>query len=168
MIQIRQEDAQDYWAIEALFDLCFSAARQGLSSYQLRRNTSQIQELCYVMTDEFDASLIAAIRYWPVLIGKNEARALLLGPIAVHPTHQGEGLGQILISETLEYAREFGWERVILIGDLAYYRRLGFQIAQNIRFPPPTNPQRILIKELKEGAFSGLSGRVRGLSETKA
>ena len=46
--------------------------------------------------------------------------------MAVHPTRQGEGLGALLITESLERARDAGWTRVILVGDEPYYRRFGF------------------------------------------
>ena len=42
-----------------------------------------------------NTTLIAgAIRYWPVRVGAAGTPALLLGPVAVHPTRQGEGLGR--------------------------------------------------------------------------
>ncbi|NIQ95637.1 MAG: N-acetyltransferase, partial [Desulfuromonadales bacterium] len=76
--------------------------------------------------------------------------ALLLGPIAVHPTRQGEGLGGLLLLDTLERARALGWQRVLLIGDEPYYRRFGFRqaLTQNIDFPKPVNIERLLAKEL--------------------
>ena len=54
--------------------------------------------------DDYDV-LAGAIRYWPVRIGGAGTPALLLGPVAVHPTRQGEGLGALLITESLDRAR---------------------------------------------------------------
>jgi predicted N-acetyltransferase YhbS len=54
------------------------------------------------------------------------AEALLLGPVAVHPTRQGEGLGAALIREGMARARADRWPRVILVGDAPYYGRFGF------------------------------------------
>ena len=82
------------------------------------------------------------MRYWPVRVGG--AATLLLGPIAVHPTAQGEGLGGALIRDTLARASELGWERVILVGDLPYYSRFGFERLSGVVMPPPTNPERVL------------------------
>jgi predicted N-acetyltransferase YhbS len=81
----------------------------------------------------------------------------------VHPTRQGEGLGAILIGEAMERAAELGWTRVILIGDEPYYRRFGFRrdLAEGLDFPPPTNPARILARELVPGAMAGVAGEVR-------
>jgi predicted N-acetyltransferase YhbS len=78
----------------------------------------------------------------------------------VHPTRQGEGLGAALILRVLEDAREGGWSRVVLVGDLPYYARFGFQRLRGVEMPPPTNPERILGVELREGAWEGVAGRV--------
>ena len=72
-------------------------------------------DLSLVARDDYDV-LAGAIRYWPVRVGEAGAPALLLGPVAVHPTRQGEGLGALLITDSLERAREQGWTRVILVG----------------------------------------------------
>ena len=86
--------------------------------------------------------------------------AFLLGPVAVHPTHQGEGLGGLLIEESMARAKELGWTRVILVGDAPYYGRFGFAKADFLTFPPPTNPDRLLYHALEEGAFDGVSGMI--------
>ena len=68
----------------------------------------------------------------------------MLGPIAVHPTHQGEGVGAALIREGLARARDASWERVMLVGDQPYYSRFGFVRLSGVEMPPPTNPERVL------------------------
>ena len=85
---------------------------------------------------------------------------LLLGPVAVHPTRQGEGLGGLLINESLAEARRLGWERVLLVGDAPYYGRFGFAILTGVVMPPPTNPDRVLGLALKTGAWAGVVGPV--------
>jgi GNAT superfamily N-acetyltransferase len=65
------------------------------------RPTPPIAALSQVARDR-DGILAGAIRYWPVCVGQSPA--LLLGPIAVHPTRQGEGLGGYLIRESLALA----------------------------------------------------------------
>ena len=155
MYVIKTEKKADYWEVEALFDLCFAPGREALSSYRLRENSKPISELCMVARDK-EQILAGAVRYWPVKI--QEHKALLLGPIAVHPTRQGEGLGSLLIKDSLVSAKELDYSRVILIGDFPYYGRLGFKKLTNIRMPEPTNPDRILGIELVIGAWSIPSG----------
>jgi predicted N-acetyltransferase YhbS len=102
--------------------------------------------------------LAGAIRFWPVRVGRFEA--LLLGPVAVHPTHQGEGLGRYLIQGGLERAGAQGWERVMLVGDAPYYGRFGFTRLSGVEMPPPTNPERVLGLELRPGAWDHVTGKV--------
>ncbi|EIE50457.1 putative N-acetyltransferase YhbS [Salipiger aestuarii] len=128
-----------------------------LSSYRLRDAVPPVAELCRVARDE-TGNLGGAIRYWPVRVGRWQA--LLLGPVAVHPTAQGEGLGAALIRDTLERARALEWARVILVGDEPYYRRFGFFRLEHVVMPPPTNPERVLGHELVPGAWGVAAGEV--------
>ena len=121
MFRIRERDAEDSAEVEFLLDLAFAPGRTALSSYRLREGVEPVARLSLVARDEYDV-LAGAIRYWPVRVGAAGAPALLLGPVAVHPTRQGEGLGALLISESLHRAMGLGWTRVILVGDEPYYR----------------------------------------------
>ncbi|MGM0586510.1 MAG: GNAT family N-acetyltransferase, partial [Pseudomonadota bacterium] len=125
MFRVMRERPEDGPEVELLFDTCFAPGRTALSSYRLREDVEPVRELCLVARDEYDA-VVGAIRFWPVRIGEAAAPALLLGPVAVHPTRQGEGLAGLLIGQALERAAELGWTRVALVGDEPYYGRFGF------------------------------------------
>jgi predicted N-acetyltransferase YhbS len=157
MIRLEEESEADYWEVEALFDLCFAPGREALSSYRLRDGVPKAQELCLVARDS-EGVLAGAIRYWPVRAGG--LPALLLGPVAVHPTRQGEGIAAHLIRESLVLARQGGAERVMLVGDAPYYGRFGFKKLAGVTMPPPTNPERVLGLELAPGAWEGVAGPV--------
>ena len=157
MFTFTPETAEDWWEVEALFDLCFAPGRSALSSYRLRDGVEPLKDLSLVAHDA-DGTAGGAIRFWPVRIGV--MRVLLLGPIAVHPTHQGEGLGRMLIRESLDLARAKGWERVMLVGDEPYYGRFGFHRLEGVNMPPPTNPARVLGLELVPGGWAGITGKV--------
>ncbi|WP_171173586.1 GNAT family N-acetyltransferase [Ruegeria sp. HKCCD8929] len=154
---IRPEEPDDWWEVEALYDLCFAPGREALSSYRLRDEVPPVAGLSMVVRDG-EGILAGAIRFWPVHVGA--ADALLLGPVAVHPTHQGEGLGGFLIREGLEAGRTRGWQRVILVGDAPYYARFGFARLDGVEMPPPTNPERVLGMELAPGAWDRVCGAV--------
>ena len=158
MYHLTPEKDADYWEVEALYDLCFAPGREALSSYRLRDGIPPVAGLSHVARDA-EGILGGAIRYWPVRIGMVEA--LLLGPVAVHPTRQGEGLGRALIEESLARAAPAGWDRVMLVGDAPYYGRFGFMKLEGVEMPPPTNPERVLGRALKEGAWEGIRGEVR-------
>ena len=155
-MRLRRERAEDWWEVEALFDLCFAPGRETLSSYRLRDGVPPVSQLCLVARDP-QGGVAAAIRHWPVRVGG--VPALLLGPVAVHPTHQGEGLGGGLIREAMARAAP-EWARVLLVGDLPYYGRFGFSRLDAVRMPPPTNPERVLGHALVPGAWNGVSGVV--------
>ncbi|PJE36450.1 GNAT family N-acetyltransferase [Pseudooceanicola lipolyticus] len=157
MIELKPEANADWWEVEALLDLCFAPGREALSSYRLRDGIPPVPGLSLVARDE-SGILIGAIRYWPVRVGG--AAALLLGPVAVHPTHQGEGLGAVLIRDSLAAATANGWQRVMLVGDAPYYSRFGFDKLEDVEMPPPTNPERVLGQDLVPGAWAGVAGRV--------
>jgi predicted N-acetyltransferase YhbS len=155
--RLEEETEADWWEAEALYDLCFAPGRTALSSYRLRDGVPTVSPLCLTLRDD-DGTLAAVIRTWPELIGEHDV--LLVGPIAVHPTRQGEGLGALLINETLAEARRLGWERAMLVGDAPYYGRFGFRKLEGVEMPPPTNPDRVLGLALKAGAWDGVAGPV--------
>ena len=157
MYRLEEETEADWWEVEALYDLCFAPGRTALSSYRLRDGVATVAPLCLVLRDE-ERTLAAVIRYWPVEVDGQDV--LLLGPVAVHPTRQGEGLGGLLINESLAEARRLGWERVLLVGDAPYYSRFGFRKLDHVVMPPPTNPDRVLGLELVRNAWQGVQGPV--------
>lgn len=158
MYEICPETDPDAPEVEALYDLCFAPGRTALSSYRLRDGVPKVADLCLVLRDA-SGILLAAIRFWPVRVG-DSATALLLGPIAVHPTAQGEGLGALLMRDSLTRARALGWSRVLLVGDAPYYSRFGFFRLDDVVMPPPTNPDRVLGLELRPDAWVDIGGQV--------
>ncbi|WBU63203.1 GNAT family N-acetyltransferase [Paracoccus aerodenitrificans] len=155
-VELCQEQKGDWHEVEALMDLCFAPGRTALSSYRLRDGVDPVRGLCLMLRQ--DGAVRAAIRYWPVRVGG--VPVLLLGPVAVHPTAQGEGLGAWLIQESLGRARDAGWERVMLVGDAPYYSRFGFEKLEDVVMPPPTNPDRVLGLELRKSAWVDVKGHV--------
>ena len=158
MYEICPETAADEYEVEALYDLCFAPGRTALSSYRLREGVPKVADLCLVLRDASNV-VMAAIRFWPVRVGNRPV--LLLGPIAVHPTAQGEGLGGLLMRDSLTRARRMGWGRVLLVGDAPYYSRFGFSRLSGVEMPPPTNPDRVLGLELRDDAWVGVEGPVQ-------
>ncbi|MEL6690036.1 MAG: N-acetyltransferase [Pseudomonadota bacterium] len=159
MYELREESPDDWWEVEALYDTCFAPGREALSSYRLREGVARVGPLCLVARDP-DGILAGAIRYWPVAVGIDRLDALLLGPVAVHPTRQGEGLGGDLMEQSLSAAKALNWRRVILVGDAPYYGRFGFNRLAHVEMPPPTNPERVLGYALTPGAWDGIAGQV--------
>lgn len=156
-MDLAQESSLDLWEVEALYDLCFGPGRTALSSYRLRDGVGPIAELCLVLRDRTGV-VFGAIRQWPVCVAGRPC--LLLGPVAVHPTRQGEGMARLLIHESVDIAGKIGWERELLVGDEPYYQRFGFRPLPGVIMPPPTNPARVLGLALVDGAWQGVTGAV--------
>jgi len=87
----------------------------------------------------------------------------LLGPLTVEPAFRERGVGQALIERALNQARHNGHKLVILVGDEPYYGKTGFKSVPPGRavMPGPVDPARLLVAELAEGAFDGVSGQIR-------
>lgn len=62
-------------------------------------------------------------------------RAALLGPVAVAPAAQRQGIGSALIESGLERIEDAGIDVVCVLGDPAYYGRFGFE--PGCRISPP-------------------------------
>tara|TARA_Y100001933_G_scaffold14010_1_gene12195 strand:+ start:45 stop:542 length:498 start_codon:yes stop_codon:yes gene_type:complete len=161
MIQFKHESENDKQEVEELLDLVFSPSRKNLSSYSLRKNVPKINTLSFVAKNN-KGSIVGVIRNWPIFIESRKNLSLLMGPIAVHPTFQGEGLGSFLINYSIKESRKYGWKRAVLIGDIEYYKSFGFfqQNNNKIDFPSPTDPERILLLEIKKNSFDGINGKV--------
>ncbi len=160
-VTTRPVTADDLPAILALHALVFGPGRFARTAYRVREGTPAISPYCRAAF--IDGALVAALRMTAVTVG-GKGRALLLGPLAVHPDHANKGYGRRLIAECIDAARSGGERLVVLVGDAPYYGRLGFIAVPpgRIVLPGPADPARILACELVPDAlaeFSGLVGR---------
>lgn len=150
-------------AIEALLDLAFGLSRRSKTSYRLREGNTAVPGLSLVVRDA-EIGIVGTISYWPLRIGREGSPALLLGPIAIHPERQNQGIGMALMRTTLAKAAEQGHALVILVGDAPYYARVGFmQVPEGqLELPGPVDPKRLMFLELRAGALSAAKGLVLG------
>jgi predicted N-acetyltransferase YhbS len=156
---IQPETADDAGAIERLHERTFGPGRYAKSAYRLREQVAHLRELSF--TARIGTLLIGSVWLSPIRIG--EAKALLLGPVTVEPTFRDRGVGQSLIERALKEAKAKGHRLVVLVGDEAYYEKCGFKRIPRGRaiMPGPVDPGRLLLAELAEGAFDGVSGPIR-------
>jgi predicted N-acetyltransferase YhbS len=155
---VRQQTAADQAAVDGINARAFGPGRYARSAYRLREGVQADPTL----------SFVACVG--PLVVGSNtltrircgETPALLLGPLAVEPAFQKGGIGEALILRTLQAAQESGHALVLLVGDLSYYSRCGFNRVPDgqITFCGPVDPERLLYRELVPGAFAGVTGRV--------
>ncbi len=160
MFEISAQRPQDAAPIETLLDSAFGEDRFSKTSYSFRGGVPDVPGLRFVARQDHD--LIGTIRFWPVIIdGEIPTSALLLGPLGVAPDHQGQGIGAALIEHGLEVARDQGHRIVLLVGELTYYGRFGFGSASVRHIVMPSEqPHRLLVRELKNDALTGVSGEI--------
>jgi predicted N-acetyltransferase YhbS len=72
-------------------------------------------------------------------------------------------VGRALIERALKDAKTKGHRLVVLVGDEAYYSRVGFKAIPKGRaaMPGPVDSARVLVCELADGAFDNVSGAIR-------
>jgi predicted N-acetyltransferase YhbS len=158
-VTILAETANDLQAIERLHDRTFGPGRFVLSAYRLREHVDHLLELSF--TAWIGTLLVGSVRQLPIVVG--ETRALLLGPLTVEPPFRGHGVGRALLERALHDAGAKGHRLVLLVGDEAYYGRVGFKVVPKGRatMPGPVDYDRLLVAELAGGAFDGVSGTIR-------
>ena len=158
-LTILTETVNDAHAIERLHDRTFGPGRLVLSAYRLREHVDHLLELSF--TARIGTLLVGSVRQLPVRIG--ETRALLLGPLTVEPPFRGRGIGRALLERALGGAKAKGHRLVLLVGDEAYYGRVGFKMLPQGRatMPGPVDYGRLLVAELADGAFDGVAGPIR-------
>ena len=158
-LTILPEARSDAGAIERLHERTFGPGRYAKTAYRLREQATHRLDLSF--TARIGTLLVGSVRLSPVRIG--EAKALLLGPLTVEPPFRDRGVGQALIVRALDEARAKGHRLVILVGDEPYYGKCGFKRIPpgRVAMPGPVDPGRLLVAELKDGAFDGISGAIR-------
>lgn len=158
-LEIKPVCEKDLAAISALHARAFGPGRYARTAYRVREGTPLVTPHCRVAY--FGQTLVAALRYTPISIG-GIGGALMLGPVAVEPADKGRGFGKTLIAKSIEDAAHDGFRLVLLVGDLSYYARFGFARIPpgQIVLPGPVNPERLLARELIEGALADYRGLV--------
>lgn len=152
--------------INDLLTASLGPGRLARTAERLRESNRQIDAYSHCARSD-EGILVGTISYWP--IGVNQTSGLLLGPLAVHPSMQGRGVGQALMQTSLSQIEATRFAFVLLVGDLPYYERAGFGVApQALMMPGPVDPDRLLVRpSAREHATlcDGLSGKVRPAPE---
>ena len=158
-LTILSEKPEDAGAIERLNERTFGPGRYARTAYRIREKIGHRPDLSF--TARVGTLLVGSVRLTPVCIG--ETKALLLGPLTVEPPFRSRGIAKALMERAMAEARRQGHRLIVLVGDAPYYARVGFrQIPKGqVMLDGPVDPARMLVAELAEGAFEGVSGIVR-------
>lgn len=147
-------DAVDPALVEELLDHVFGKQRHARTAYRIRTGARPLEGLCFAALDENDY-LAATIQAWPVALTDRQGRPhplIMVGPVAVLPSRQGEGFGKGLVTTLLSALEQSAAPGTplpqVLIGDAAYYEPWGFTAAYTggWRCPGPWEPERLLAR----------------------
>ncbi len=147
MIELVALEAVDGAAVERLLDRAFGPDRHGRTAYRLREGVAALAGPSLAAVD--GGALIGTVQLWPVLFAGDDGRRVplsLVGPVAVEPTRQRDGIGRRLCDAALAQA---GDDPLMLIGDPEYYGRFfGFSAAHTAgwRLPGPVERHRLLAR----------------------
>lgn len=112
--------------------------------------------------------VVGHVLFSPVTIenAPEKIRALGLGPLAVAPEHQRQGIGFQLVKAGLTECQLSGYDLVVLLGDPRYYGRFGFQRASAFGLTNEYGEDEpFQVCELRFGALQEVSGLVRYAGE---
>lgn len=150
---LRRERQGDHAQIAALHDDAFErvegAARSLESNLvdELRGDGDVLDELTFVA--ELDGAVVGHVLCSAATLG--ERPAVALGPIAVTPALQRQGIGAALLASVIASAEQRGDAVVVLLGDPDYYGHFGFVPAGDvgIESPGPWDPTHFQAKTLR-------------------
>lgn len=161
-LTIRPEREYDYLKIKEVNDSAFGQENEGRLIERLRQTENFIPGLSLV-AERYD-EVVGHILFYPVVIRSaiSKFQSLSLGPMAVTPECQRQGIGSQLVKEGLEAAKTLGHKSVIVVGHPEYYPRFGFKPSSQwkIKVPFDVPDEAFLALELVKGELEGKSGTV--------
>lgn len=170
MIRIAPIAEVESQAVEQLLDRAFGPDRHERTAYRIREGMPAIPRLSFAAFEE--ETLVGTIQCWPILFDGDDGRdvpLVMVGPVAVEPARQRDGIGRDLMLCALNAAVATGEaESLMLIGDPEYYGRFfGFSAERTggWRVPGPVEQRRLLALGDAVPAGAGMLGpRVAALA----
>jgi predicted N-acetyltransferase YhbS len=166
-ISIRPEEENDFKSVEnmtreAFWDLYKPGCDEHLVLHKIRKVPAFVKELDFIACDK--DRIVGNIIYSKAKVVNEENKEfelLCMGPIAVLPSYQKQGIGSLLMTNSIEKARLLGYKAIIIFGNPDYYHRFGFKNAgeYNIQTSAGENFDAFMALELYDGSLKGISGK---------
>lgn len=156
MIEIRPEQPHDLSAIREVNRQAFNQEQEGRIVDALREHGGTLLSMVAIT----DGLVVGHIMFSPLTVGPVAGAAL--GPMAVLPHYQRQGIGSRLVERGLERLRDQGCPFVVVIGHPEFYPRFGFQRAADYRLTcawdvPPEAFMVTVLKPEMAGSLAGLA-----------
>jgi putative acetyltransferase len=137
---IRPEQPEDVASIRYVTEAAFQAME-----YSNRREAEIIDALragnalTISLVAIEDEELVGHVAFSPVTIDDEPSGWYGLGPVAVRPDYQREGIGTELIRSGLARLEALGAEGCVVLGEPEFYGRFGFEAVPGLELPgvPP-------------------------------
>lgn len=134
-------------AISELFTGVFSASEGedegvliGDLAAQLAASIDDQEILCFAAFDSKEQTLLATIFFTRLVFSHSPVELYMLAPVAVSTAHQGQGIGQALISYGLSELKKRSVAVAVTYGDPAFYSKVGFMPLSQEVLPAPLEP----------------------------
>ncbi|MEM8917654.1 MAG: N-acetyltransferase [Pseudomonadota bacterium] len=138
--------------VEQLLDAAFGSDRLERTAYKVREGMDILEGLSVAAVDSAENELLGSLQCWPVALTDDAGKMhpmIMVGPVAVHPDCQGEGVGKAMLGAMLKELQEGESLPLVMIGDPAYYDRFfDFSPARTRGWslPGPWEPDRLLVR----------------------
>ena len=136
---VRFERRADAGAIRAVTEAAFAGAEHSDGTEaDIPERLREAGALRLSLVAEREGEVVGHVAFSSALVG-GDSGWLALGPVAVRPDRQREGIGARLIEAGLAQLRG-GAPGCVVLGDPGYYARFGFRPAAGLRWGEVTGP----------------------------
>ena len=136
-LQIRESRPDDSSAIESLYPEAFPDEDLLPVVQDLLNDTGVTLSL----VGTIDAQIVGHVIFTRCGVAGSNVNASLLAPLAVSPAWQRQGIGSAIVHAGLRRLMDSNVSLVLVLGDPAYYGRLGFLPESAIEPPYPLPPE---------------------------
>lgn len=132
-LEIREYRPEDFASIATLYPQAFPDE----DLLPLVRELLQGGEAIRSLVGMRGPSLVAHVIFTICGIEDSDEKVALLGPLAVTPNRQRQGIGGLMVRAGMQQVDGMGIARIFVLGDPAYYRRFGFKKEESVTPPYP-------------------------------